>query len=374
MPVIICPGCSVRLKVDPQPSGKFACPKCKKVMRLASTSSSEPGQSTVDSKAQSEAQSTFPSKEQPNKLNPKPKVNPPTAKPPLGSATTGNSPNAVDPFYTAGMELPPVDVGYTASNNGQYSASGSSTYFGGGPSIAKKTPTDVKAFAKKLAIIVGVIAVAILVSLPLTYVSNSFLCLIPILLVILACLGLAFWARIWFIVLGFAQSQSQGLLVLFVPYYWLFFLSKNKQQCIKPLLVFGASLVPGLLGVMVTTFFKPDFVGSSSRTDLRLTSAQQAEARRILLKATSNTKPGELLTVQFPIFMMTKPDPSILGELALLQLPGYVQGSFKISPDQKNLTLQYRGSDKNVALHYAMVLPGDAGIMVGFEPSFIGND
>ena len=360
MPVIICPGCSTRLKVDPQPTGKFACPKCKKVMRLASTSSSEPDQSTDDSKTQS----TFPSKEQPNKPIPKPRGNPPT----------GNSSNAVDPFYTAGTGLPPVDGGYMASNNGQYSDSGSSTYFGSGTGIAKKTPTEVKAFAKKLAIIVGAIAVAILVSLPLTYVSNSFLCLIPILLVILALLGLVFWARIWFIVLGFSQSQSQGLMVLFVPYYWLFFLAKNKQQCIKPLLVFGASLVPGLLGVMVTTFFKPDFVGSSSRTDLRLTSAQQAQARDVLLKATSNAKPGELLTAQFPIFMLMKPDASTLGERALTQLPGYVPGSLKIAPDQKSLTLQYRGTDKKVAFYYAMVLPGEAGVMLGFEPSFIGNN
>ncbi len=72
--------------------------------------------------------------------------------------------------------------------------------------------------------------------------------------------------------------------------------------------------------------------------------------------------------------MMTKPDPSTLGELALLRLPGYVQGSFKISPDQEKFTLQYRGSDRTVALHYAMVLPGEAGLMVGFEPSFIADN
>ncbi len=249
-------------------------------MRLASKSSNEPDKSSANTP--SKAQSSSPSKDQLNTLIPKPKVDPSTANStansPIGSSTPGNL-GAVDPFYTTGMGLPPVNDGYAASNSGQYSDSGSSTYFGSGSGIAKRTSTDIKAFAKKLAIIVGIIAVAILISLPLTYVSNSLLCLIPILLVILGCLGLAFWARIWFIVLGFSQSQSQGLMVLFVPYYWLFFLSKNKQKCIKPLLVFGASLVPGLLGVMVTTFFKPDFVGASSRTDLRLTSAQQAQAR-----------------------------------------------------------------------------------------------
>lgn len=379
MPVIICPGCGARLKVDPQPPGKFACPKCNKVMRLASSSSSEPGQSsqsspgqsgqghgTTESVTQSEAQPTSPYKKYPSKPIPKPKVNPPT----------GNSSKAVDPFQSAAMDLPPVDDGYSASSSdSQYFNNGSSAFFGGSSSVAKRTTTDFRAFGKKLAIIVGIIAVAIIASLPLTYVSNSFLRLIPILLVILALLGLVFWARIWFIVLGFAQSQSQGLMVLFVPYYWLYFLSQNKQRCIRPLMVFGASLVPGLLGIVVTTFFKPDFVGTSSRrTDLRLTSAQQAEARKILLNATTNAQPGEMLTAQFPVFMMMKPDASTLGELALLRLPGYVQGSFKIAPDQKSLTLQYRGSDRKVALHYALVLPGEAGIMLGLEPTFIDNN
>lgn len=367
MPVIICPGCGTRLKVDPQPAGKFACPKCQKVMRLASTSSNEPSQSNVNATTKAPL-SSLPN-EQTSRPSQRPKVNPLNGNPP-----TTNSSNAVDPFSTDGMGLPPIDGGYAASGNLQYPSAGSSTYLAGSSSVSRSRQTDVKAFANKLAIFAGIIALAIIVSLPLTYVKNSFLCLIPILLVILALLGFVFWARIWFIALGFAQSSTQGLMVLFVPYYWLFFLSKNKQQCIKPLLVFGASLVPGLLGVMVITFFKPDFAGSSSRADLRLTSAQQAQARQILLKATSNAKPGELLTVQFPIFTMMKPDPSILGELALLQLPGYVQGSFKISPDQKNLTFQYRGSDRTVALHYAMALPGDAGIMVGFEPSFIDSN
>ncbi len=121
--------------------------------------------------------------------------------------------------------------------------SGPSPYAAKAKRKASSDPSDWQAYLKKLAIVVGIVCGVIALTLPLLAFPNSPVCIIPIALLSLGMIGFAMAGRIWFIVLGFKQSVAQGLLVMLVPYYWLFFLAKNKQVCIKPLLTMGATLI-----------------------------------------------------------------------------------------------------------------------------------
>lgn len=333
MPVVTCPGCGARLNINAKTAGKFACPKCKKEMRLKQPASSE-----------SKKEASPPSESW-------------LANEPISASGT---PKGIDPLAS-----------YAGASGSIYSTTGSSNYAVSGSSGTKKFPDDFNSFVKKLGIGVGILAVVIIASLPLTSFSKSFLCLVPIFLVTASVVGLALWWRIWMIKLGFAKSTSQGVMMILVPSYWIFFVSQNKQQCMKPIAVLGSCIVPGLLGILIIAFFKPDIDGASSGRSLNLTFAQRAKVMDVLSKATADANPNEILTAQYQIWTIMKPDAATNGELALVKLPGYVAGSMKISPDQKTLTLQYRSSDKTVATQYAFPLPGEAGIMLDLKPTLV---
>src|SRR5205085_4944531 len=74
-------------------------------------------------------------------------------------------------------------------------------------------------------------------------------------------------------------------------------------------------------------------------------------------------------TVTFPVFSMSRPDGAIEAERVLSPVAGYVAGSFRLSADQKKATFQYRG-DKEMAIQYALLLPGPTGLFFEFTPEF----
>jgi hypothetical protein len=76
-------------------------------------------------------------------------------------------------------------------------------------------------------------------------------------------------------------------------------------------------------------------------------------------------------TVSFPVFSLNNPGPNPAGqaEQVLSPVPGYVPGSFQFAPDGKQVTFQFKG-DKEMAIQYALLLPGPTGIFMAFEPVF----
>jgi hypothetical protein len=74
-------------------------------------------------------------------------------------------------------------------------------------------------------------------------------------------------------------------------------------------------------------------------------------------------------TVSFPVFSINGPNPAGQAEQVLASVPGYVPGSFQLAADNKQATFQFKG-EKEMAIQYALLLPGPTGIFIAFEPVF----
>ncbi|MFO1065733.1 MAG: hypothetical protein U0892_17870 [Pirellulales bacterium] len=344
MQVIKCPGCGAGLKI---PAGvastetnKIICPKCKKELRIRR------GHEPSPTPEQPRDTAAAPLEQQPSFGN--------DLFPPSNAGSNNTFPGPAVPAYQS-----------TASVH-------ASSPQAIGPMAELRMP-EIRSFTKLLGFVFGVHAVLVLLSLPLSFYPKSFVCLIPILLATIGMLAGLFAARIWIIVLGFKKSAAQGVLVLLVPYYWLIFMGMNRRVCLKPLLTLIATLIPVAMCMIVIFFFKPDFDGSGTGSGLQLSGKQLFENRMKLSLAEQKAAPGEITTVQFPVFQVTDPQAAFKANNMLSTMPGYIFGSFKLSADQKSLTLQYKGSDKSCAPYYAMILPGEAGIFVVLQPQFIAN-
>lgn len=391
MKVVVCPGCGARLKIVDDTIDRFACPKCKKEMRLAAKTASPNQPATSNSPTATPKPSPTPvGRASPAAPSPNPKLQRSQASqsaPPVEQS---------DPFAQQDIfgAVPPLDPFATS---GKYSAPKSRK--------AATRNSQLGVFLKWLAIGVGAICLLIALTLPLTYVGGSALALVPIVIAFLATLGLATWAGIWFVVEGFKQSTLQGFLVLLVPYYWLYFLVTNKDRCVRPLAVMGASLVPAIMAFVIANFFKPDFAGgtqqsssiamdrsrafqipsqtapipsgmnvpnsqtNASPTDsnavlasLKFSSEQRKVIQQKLEKQLASGA-TEVVQTRIGVSDIMRSDATLAAEQCLAKLPGYIAGSFRLSPDQKSLTFQYRGSPEH-ALTYAALLPGDAGVII----------
>ena len=402
MKVVVCPGCQTRLKIAYDSVTRFACPKCKKEMRIASKA---PASNQFSSTTPSP-----PAKPQPVPARPviQPASAPPSPQRRTATATPQKQPLQTDLFsdqdfgsVQAANPYGAPNISYAAPKKSRTASSGRDPQF--------------ETFLKWLGIGLGSFCLLTLLSLPLTFVRGSLLSIIPLLLTFLGMLGLAMAASIWFVVEGFKKSVLDGVLVLFVPYYWIYFLVTNRKRCLRPLTMFGASLVPGILCLIIANFLKPDFApGSSSRggfasnpavppnlapgqvfpnsqlesktrpsplsgmeppsmlapgTPSQAMSAEHRQGIHAILERQAKSGKNELVTARVEVFAVLGNDPNTAAEKCLTDLPGYVPGSFKLALDQKSITYQYRGDREN-ALSYASVLSADAGIMIRFQATF----
>ncbi len=345
MQIIVCPGCSARIKIKTGAAGKFACPKCQKVLRFQARA------------------------EQPLAESTEPVMSPPAEQ----NDFLAQLPPVVPAPETQSNYAGQRTGSYSVKNSGGHSNASRDAYGTSKATSRSVTLADpiTKGYLKKLGLGLAVLCGVVLLSMPLLAFPDSPVCLVPICLLALSVLVLVLWGRIWFVVLGFNQSVAQGFLVMLVPYYWLFFLVRNKQACVRPLVTMGAALVPGLFGLVIDTFFRPDFLheggGSSS---LRLSSSQYSRITKDLAEAAKLAGPSDVVTAKFNVFTSPRGFDVVAAERALARLPGYIPGSFQMAPDNKSLSLQYRGTRRDLAMRYAIVLPGESGIMVDLNPNF----
>jgi len=136
----------------------------------------------------------------------------------------------------------------------------------------------------------------------------------------------------------------------------------------------------GLMGVafllmLVVSFgvfalgFRPERPGGGNQ-GVGLTKSQNAEVlERIRASHAASPTADVVRTVSFPVWSTMRDDGAAEAERVLGPAPGYVAGSFRLSPDRKNATFQYRG-DKEIAIQYALLLPGPTGIYIEFTPQF----
>ena len=342
MRVAVCPGCSVRIKIPEGKSGRIACPKCGKVLQLKaakSSSTASPGTS-------------------PKKQSPRPTV---------------PAPATVDPLANPFSELDGLSAGELQQPATNWQAAAP---YKAPRSMAKPRrggiPDDYKRFVVRLSISVAAAAGLILLLTPFAFVSTN-MALIPVVAAMLIAVGLIATGRIWFIVIGFQETILQGLLVLLVPYYWLYFLATRRGACLNAVTVIFASLVPAVMGLILISVFGPDQgrSGSSNRS-MQLSRSQKANLNQKIQSAQQSSPAAQTLqTPTFEIFSssLMKPDAAESAERALATLPGYVAGSFRMSSDKRSVSFQYRG-DRSVAPQYAMLLPGEAGIMLRLTPTF----
>ena len=136
----------------------------------------------------------------------------------------------------------------------------------------------------------------------------------------------------------------------------------------------------GLMGVafllmLVVSFgvfalgFRPERPGGAHQ-GVGLTRSQTAEVlERIRASHAASSTADVVRTVSFPVWSTMRDDGAAEAERVLGPAPGYVVGSFQLSPDRKKAAFQYRG-DKEIAIQYALLLPGPTGIYLEFTPEF----
>ncbi len=327
MPVVVCPGCSVRIQVKAGTVGRFRCVKCGQVLAInlpGGESKAPAGTSAGPNPENAWESSILPQ-------SPLPASNPFPAQTML--------PKPRSPLLTSRR----------TSQTGKWDP--------GFPSFLKRLGIALAILVVVLALLAGVGFAAE----PVAFVAVG--------VALVAAFGLALTGRIWIIVIAFQESVVQGLLALFVPYYWLYFVATRKGRCGQALSVFGSALVPGLCGVLMVFLFEPYYSHRGPRP-FHVPQGQLAKIeQRIRESRETSPNPDVLRSVSFRVHLLQQPNPHENAERALARLPGYVPGSFRLSDDRKSVSFQYKG-EKLMASHYAMFLPAEAGIMMDLDATF----
>ncbi len=250
----------------------------------------------------------------------------------------------------------------------------------GKPQGAANSWGDVKPFLIRFGIGWGILMGVLAALLGLGFVSEV-LALVALGIGFLITLALAFTGRIWMIVIAFQETALQGLLVLLVPYYWLFYLAMNRKKCWRPVAVLVSSLAPALLLLLMGTLFAERYDGGARRSHrfrtttnnnnrFRTNSIQPLVKDRVIPPVQVPSESNVLRTVSFRVAgVSNRVDPEAKADQLLREMPGYVAGSFRLSEDQKTATLQYRGQ-KSRAMQYALRAGMTSGIMMSVSPTF----
>lgn len=344
MRAVACPGCGVKLNVPDGKFGRFTCPKCGKALLI------QPPQSAGSAPS---SQGGFPTSHPVPSAPYDPLALPPTS--PLESSSGfGNLPS-----------LPAAGFGSTPG-----------TYGTGGFPVRRSSAgstTDLKNFVRRLAIGLAIVSVVMLIVGAFGLVSEP-IALGACLLGIATTMTLLFSGRIWLVVMAWQESVGQGLLVLFVPYYWIVYVATRKGRTLRALALLIGSLVPMLVCLVMLAVFLPkyqpgaQFGGSSpsgvSRRDLAKIETQIRESYAKL------PDPKVLRTVTFTTFsQVSGPVDPAKAEQVLAELPGYVRGSFRHDEPGRTIEIQYYGAE-DMAPRYGLILAAKANIIMGFDATF----
>jgi predicted Zn finger-like uncharacterized protein len=115
--------------------------------------------------------------------------------------------------------------------------------------------------------------------------------------------------------------------------------------------------------------FEPDRPGSRNRKPGLNRSDTAKVIERIRQSHVASSKAPVVRKVSFPVLWIKGTNPAADAERVLTAVPGYVSGSFQLSADQKKISFQYQG-DKEIAVQYALLLPGPTEIYMAFSPQF----
>ncbi len=133
----------------------------------------------------------------------------------------------------------------------------------------------------------------------------------------------------------------------------------------------GAFLLMVVISIGIFVFgFRPERPSGGGGSTPGLTRAESdAVVERIRTSLAGSPNANVLRTVHFHVFATIRPNGVAEAERTLGAVPGYVPGSFHLSGDKKKCTFQYRG-EREIAIQYALLLPGPTGIYIEFTPTF----
>ncbi len=342
MRVLACPGCGVKIKIPEGKSGRCTCPKCGKALMIKA-----PGDA-----ANTTAGQTAPVGNQPRQHTPTPQPD------------SLQLPSA-QPLPNSFPQLPAA---------GSYAALGRPATRG-----ATKRPaatgswTPLKDFLKPLGIGHGILAAVLLLIGALGLISEP-IALTACLIGVGAILGMVIGGRVWIIVIAFQESVTQGLLVLFVPYYWLIYPSLRKGRALRPMALVFSSLIPALICLGMLAVFMPKYQGGMRIPGARSRGPSAADLAKLQtqIRESHNTSPDAdvLRSVSFPTYSQVRGVVDLAqAEQVLNELPGYVPGTFRFHAEERTASFQYRGAEE-MAPRYGLYLAAKAKISMTFTPTF----
>ncbi len=236
---------------------------------------------------------------------------------------------------------------------------------------------SMRIFLKRLGIGLGVLSGILLLLAGLGLIAEP-IALVATIVAVGSAVVLILWGKIWLWVIAFQESVVQGLLVVFVPYYWIAYLVTRKGRALQAMSLVLSAAVPALLTMAMLALFAARYenvarsvYGGSRRTRHISQSRIRAIEDRIRQAYETSNDQDVLQTVSFQSFSQVRgPVDPAKAERALAAQPGYVPGSFRFDVQQRKVMFQYRGG-KEMARMYAMLLPAKADVMVALTPTFV---
>lgn len=227
-----------------------------------------------------------------------------------------------------------------------------------------------KPFLKRLGFGVGIIC-ALIVLLGIVGLFSEAVAMGAVILGIVAMVGLALGGKIWLIVIGFNESTKLGLAAIFVPLFWIYFLTNRIGRSQLAFAVTVSSLMPALVSLALIGVLEPRHApaGRSAARENRMASKADQFTATVLRNEAKTPPAGEPREVTFSCIKKIE-DPAKFvaeGNRGLGQFAGYVRGSLTVGQEKRTITFRHRGSDQ-LQSQYRLYLCAKTGILVRPQP------